>query len=1020
MKLKILHISDLHYGKKKEDINKVMNAFLKDVRDYDIDMVVFSGDLVVAGTEENFKNVKLNFIDRLVSELKVPINNIHISPGNHDIDRNIIKKPNLDFDYRNQIDTPEKINEIIIDQDEMQNIMYYSRLEKFNKFKDGLNQEYRFRDKLSSTSINNIKDRKIGISCFSTVLFCKGNDNKLNDYGNLIFGETQISRNINHLRECDIKIATFHHDLKNLKMIEQKEIQRMLYSNYDIVLMGHYHDEKIEENKINKQSMILSYAGSLYFREKFFNGYSIIEVDKDNNGKICFKNYIPNEEKFGITNKLIYGGEIPFKIEPKENASGINLKVYNMTEIIANDKLLNKSEKNLADKNIFDMFVEPNIYKKIEEVQDGKIRNKKEKIELSKIINDKENYFIIGKQESGKTTLVNYMILDILRNKIFDEKIPIYFKEKKLQKSKIKLEIIIRNYLNDLGFFDIELPEIKESLAKGKYIIFIDNLNLENLNNLNQMIKNWDNNKFVITIQEKYGDVNNQLEGEISKIEETPNIVYIDFFNSEKVEALVGKWSNKNETQKKQVREVIKSIDKMGIPKTPQIISLMLWISNEQQLYNITNKAVLLEKFFDIILEKLKLKKEFKIMDYADKIHYLSFIAKKMQENNVRSFSWNKLESETNSYLESLSLREKDVASADLIRYFLDKGIFFEADKNYSFKYQSFYEYFIARKMTEDISYRNKILNEWDFIKFPEEIEYYSGIKRTDKELLEFLLDKLESGNNFFNNNNEIKLDTYDLSIKNFLLGKNEFEDEFYLNEENKGHMLEEEKECIRRGDECSSTNDKLIQSDYKYFICLQLLTNTFRNSNQIEDKEFRQKIFEKLIEIYAFLILNIDKETLKRINEKYITNENNKEQKEKYLDIVRFFCTSTITEFMIENIISDRIETFLLNIMDKKTKLENFLLQMLFLDLHSETSIQKVLEYIELEDNKLFIEITKMKVIEYLHIKKCTEKEMENIRKILNLIFKKSVYFNSLEKFQKNIVNGQISHHVEKIIRGA
>lgn len=93
-KIRFLHISDLHYDKDKRNIKEICSAFFNDInmvkKEYPIDFILFSGDLVLAGNENNFTEVYENFIKKLIENLEIEQTKFLFCPGNHDVNRNEI------------------------------------------------------------------------------------------------------------------------------------------------------------------------------------------------------------------------------------------------------------------------------------------------------------------------------------------------------------------------------------------------------------------------------------------------------------------------------------------------------------------------------------------------------------------------------------------------------------------------------------------------------------------------------------------------------------------------------------------------------------------------------------------------------------------------------------------------------------------------------------------------------------------------------------------------------------------
>ena len=102
--LKIMHLADLHYTDvNKKEMEYIRSAILCDLDDYIVknnllpDFLIFSGDLVFKPNESNdsisnFNNCFEFFIKPILDKLNLTNNDIFITSGNHDINRNILSR----------------------------------------------------------------------------------------------------------------------------------------------------------------------------------------------------------------------------------------------------------------------------------------------------------------------------------------------------------------------------------------------------------------------------------------------------------------------------------------------------------------------------------------------------------------------------------------------------------------------------------------------------------------------------------------------------------------------------------------------------------------------------------------------------------------------------------------------------------------------------------------------------------------------------------------------------------------
>lgn len=97
MSITFLHVSDLHLTVESAfDRKIVIDALIKDVRRLrstgtSFDIVLFSGDLVMAGSDPNsFATAISEFVDPLLEAVNLSRERFFICPGNHDVSRDAI------------------------------------------------------------------------------------------------------------------------------------------------------------------------------------------------------------------------------------------------------------------------------------------------------------------------------------------------------------------------------------------------------------------------------------------------------------------------------------------------------------------------------------------------------------------------------------------------------------------------------------------------------------------------------------------------------------------------------------------------------------------------------------------------------------------------------------------------------------------------------------------------------------------------------------------------------------------
>lgn len=119
---RLLHISDLHVcDRDHKDQMVVINALKNDLRTMTdssppIDLVLFSGDLVRAASENCDYNLAFDILMDVVAAAGCKEHQVIICPGNHDASQNVVKSNFLDLqNFRSQTLSRNKINALFDD-----------------------------------------------------------------------------------------------------------------------------------------------------------------------------------------------------------------------------------------------------------------------------------------------------------------------------------------------------------------------------------------------------------------------------------------------------------------------------------------------------------------------------------------------------------------------------------------------------------------------------------------------------------------------------------------------------------------------------------------------------------------------------------------------------------------------------------------------------------------------------------------------------------------------------------------
>ncbi len=359
--IKILHLSDLHYNSSKpKDTEIVLDALWKDLDNFkDIDFILFSGDLVKAGDKKgDFEKAFQALIKPLLTKTNLTMDDFFLVPGNHDVQMSRIKRV-IELGLKGLLKDRDSLN-AFLDEEMKNDFENIERLEHFNEFKTWFKAGHTVTsNKLFSTHIIKKKNVEIGIACLNSTWRAIGRGS--HDKGELLIGERQIDEALKDIKDCDIKIAVYHHALDWLTEYDLGDVKKILSREFDFLFCGHLHDPNLELVQSFQNKAVLIQGGSLNNGRSYYNGYSSLCFDvQKGKGIIYLRSYFDDRRMFDKavdkcengemeinTKKMDVGGEGSKKkgseVKEKTDRVGNGLSKQNFQ---TNEKAFQSKKKN--------------------------------------------------------------------------------------------------------------------------------------------------------------------------------------------------------------------------------------------------------------------------------------------------------------------------------------------------------------------------------------------------------------------------------------------------------------------------------------------------------------------------------------------------------------------------------------------------------------------------------------------------------------------------------------------------
>jgi predicted MPP superfamily phosphohydrolase len=756
--IRILHLTDFHLNKRTlRDWNDFYkDAFIDKLKEFheksNIDIVVFTGDLIdkggkdLEGATNAFDLFEQNIIKPVIDILELDISKFIICPGNHDIER--LADDEYDENaLKHTLISSEKTISFIENSEKQNSFKRIERTKKYKEFEEKLYKNIEA-EKIQSIfsfslkhKINN--DITIGVSSLNSSWRCY-NDN---DFGNILIGENQLNNNYKFVKDCDIKIALMHHQLDWLSNSEKRTINSHINKNYDLIFSGHVHE--------GTSNMITGFTGSCFHNVSpsglnqirtdninFVNGFTIIDY---NESITCHYLKYNHDQKIFVDNTdIVATGKKIFNKPPSDTTT--NIENYRQAvENIIEDHYLEMNnhfitgKKNEEEVSVKTAFIYPPI-------DDGKSFYEESVTQTNfiDIINSNENMLFLGSQESGKKSLLYRIIVELVDDYDIYNKIPVFIDFNEIKNK--EFITIIKEYTR------LNTEKVKEILEKGKFVFLIDNLSYHEsknfgnqINRLHAFYKEFPKNRIIGTYEhDNIGIIPTEI---ISHCKIPFSYQFVRGLKSKEIKQIMRQWLPSEDALKNEesLEKLVNTFSSYHLPNNALSVHLYLWCyenSNEKPI----NQAVLMEIYVDLILEKLNKENIYrKTFDSTNKIQLIGMIAEKIirKEDNVYALSYSDFHNIIHEYLKNKVgfTYDEDV----IINYLLERKIFTKTIKNeVKFSQVCFLHFFVAKRMQDNPEFKKFILDESRYFNYQKEIDYYTGLVRSDLETFNLIFERFK------------------------------------------------------------------------------------------------------------------------------------------------------------------------------------------------------------------------------------------------------------------------------------
>ena len=526
--ISILHLSDIHFKRDKDDDNKIFRGDVQDkllktierhLRDKPaLDFIIVTGDIAFSGKKREYEEAEA-FFDRL-KKIIPDGSELLMVPGNHDVDRDEINKITASYHV-----VKNNLVEELLRNDKNKKDFINAKFKYFRKLARQYNSEL-YNNDSEYFWVRNFEDNGISFLGLNSSWACEGDEDRYN----IALGYPQIKEALGLAGEMPVRIALMHHShFYWLKDLEAGKCRSELFGKCQLLLHGHDHADRAEIYADPSHSIICLGANSSYTLDKQgYIGFQFVNVTLTGDLVSCRvwpyifddhrrHDFVPDRERYAAQKGKAY-----FDIHPYEYSSKESQKPTKPLRIpddyrewierfhskLPIEQLTKKGEavKMVPLPRVYIPLATANPFHKKElkrlQAEKEKKRGKKGKntfdeemetieppmIDIEELLGRQDTVLLRGEPGMGKTTLVRHLAYMVVNGQakqglqgylpvlIFLKDLWLLFEaEIEKNRGRVDFESILEGYLEEIACH-LTIDIVNGYLKKGQAVLLIDGL----------------------------------------------------------------------------------------------------------------------------------------------------------------------------------------------------------------------------------------------------------------------------------------------------------------------------------------------------------------------------------------------------------------------------------------------------------------------------------------------------------------------------------------------------------------
>lgn len=352
------------------------------------------------------------------------------------------------------------------------------------------------------------------------------------------------------------------------------------------------------------------------------------------------------------------------------------------------------------------------------------------KVDISSLTSSPNSVLIRSRQQYGATSLAHFLIKEAWDNENPSFWLYLDANQLKPYKKEIKKETdkILKNY--GLTFEDIEcvvLDEFSSSIKNGNKL-------------LSEASEFFDNKPIVLM----YSADDNPLVDEEVNLPRDFIVLNLWSLDRKGVRTLVNYYNSEDaiEEETRVLNKVVNDLEALNIPRTPQNCLTILKISEREFDDSPVNRAEMISRVLHLLFNVDDIPHYKTRPDLKDTEFTLGYFCEQIIRSRVIYFSRDYFVKDLTDFCYD---NEIDLEVHIIFDILFRNNIIVGRNGSFCFKFTYWVYYFAAHRMLHDQAFTDYILNDFNYVNYPELIEFYTGIDRRRNDALNIIADDLNT-----------------------------------------------------------------------------------------------------------------------------------------------------------------------------------------------------------------------------------------------------------------------------------